>query len=77
MENEIPNIVDELYRYFVTQPAPRLWPDHLQSSPIQGHGLWSFYQGLRQLKYAGKDWAVLVFFLVIAVLVGVLGHFGL
>ena len=41
MENEIPNIVDELYRYFVTQP------DHLQSSPIQGHGLWSFYQGLR------------------------------
>ena len=32
---------------------------------------------LRQLKYAGKDWAVLVFFLVIAVLVGVLGHFGL
>ena len=24
-----------------------LWPDHLQSSPIQGHGLWSFYQGLR------------------------------
>ena len=47
MENEIPNIVDELYRYFVTQPDPRLWPDHLQSSPIQGHGLWSFYQGLR------------------------------
>ena len=32
---------------------------------------------LRQLKYAGKDWAVLAFFLVIAVLVGVLGHFGL
>ena len=47
MGNEIPNIVDELYRYFVTQPDPRLWPDHLQSSPIQGHGLWSFYQGLR------------------------------
>ena len=32
---------------------------------------------LRQLKYEGRDWAVLVFFLVIAVLVGVLGHFGL
>ena len=47
MENEIPNIVDELYRYFVTQPDPRFWPDHLQSSPIQGHRLWSFYQGLR------------------------------
>ncbi len=28
---------------------------------------------LRQLKYAGKDWAVLVFFLVIAVLVGQAG----
>ena len=32
---------------------------------------------LRQLKYEGRDWAVLACFLVIAVLVGVLGHFGL
>ena len=31
---------------------------------------------LRQLKYEGRDWAVLVFFLVVAVVVGVLGHFG-
>ena len=32
---------------------------------------------LRQLKYEGRDWAVLAFFLAVAVLVGVLGHFGL
>ena len=32
---------------------------------------------LRQLKYEGRYWAVLVFFLAVAVLVGVLGHFGL
>ena len=31
---------------------------------------------LRQLKYEGRDWAVLAFFLVVAVVVGVLGHFG-
>ncbi|RHR06144.1 energy-coupling factor transporter transmembrane protein EcfT [Pseudoflavonifractor sp. AF19-9AC] len=32
---------------------------------------------LRQLKYQGRDYGVLLFFLVITVLVGVLGHFGL
>ena len=32
---------------------------------------------LRQLKYQGRDYGVLIFFLVITVLVGVLGHFGL
>ena len=32
---------------------------------------------LRQLKYQGRDYAVLSFFLVVTVLVGVLGHFGL
>lgn len=47
MESEIPVIVEELYRYFVTQPDPRFWPDYLKEEPIQGHGLWSFYQGLQ------------------------------
>lgn len=47
MEHEIPIIVETLYRYFVTAPDPRFWPDHLQKEPVQGHGLWSFYQGLR------------------------------
>lgn len=46
MREEIPIIVEELYRYFVTQPDPRFWPDYLKEEPIQGHGLWSFYQGL-------------------------------
>ncbi len=40
-------IVEVLYRYFVTQPDPAFWPDRFKKDPIQGHGLWSFYQGLR------------------------------
>lgn len=47
MEAEIPMIVEELYRCFVTEPNPEFWPDRLQEDPIKGHGLWSFYQGLR------------------------------
>ncbi|MBO5339866.1 MAG: hypothetical protein J6A62_02570 [Oscillospiraceae bacterium] len=47
MEKQIPVVVDELYRYFVTPPDPRFWPDYLRSEPILAHGLWSFYQGLR------------------------------
>ena len=31
---------------------------------------------LRQLVYRGRDWAVLAFFLIFTVAVGVLGHFG-
>ena len=46
MQPEIPAIVETLYRYFVTQPDPAFWPEYLQKEPIQGHGLWSFYQGL-------------------------------
>ena len=47
MKEEIPIIVEALYRYFVTSPDPRFWPDYLKKEPVQGHGLWSFYQGLR------------------------------
>ena len=32
---------------------------------------------LRQLKYRGRDYGILLFFLAVTVLVGVLGHFGL
>ena len=32
---------------------------------------------LRQLRYAGRDWAVLAFFLLVTVGIGVLGHLGL
>ena len=47
MDENIPIIVEALYRYFVTSPDPRFWPDYLKKEPVQGHGLWSFYQGLR------------------------------
>ena len=47
MEHDIPIIVEELYRYFVTEPSPCFWPDYLKEEPIHGHGLWSFYQGLQ------------------------------
>lgn len=47
MGNKIPMIVQSLYPYFVTEPNPEFWPDHLKKNPVQGHGLWAFYQGLR------------------------------
>ena len=47
MEPHIPIIVEMLYKYFVTQPDPSFWPDHLNADPVHGHGLWSFYQGLQ------------------------------
>lgn len=47
MGNDIPTIVEELYRHFVTPPNPDFWPNYFQSNPIQGHGLWAFYQGLQ------------------------------
>ena len=46
MEPQIPMIVETLYRYFVTQPDSSFWPDYLKKEPVQGYGLWSFYQGL-------------------------------
>ena len=47
MDDSTPDIVEQLYRYFVTEPDPRFWPDYFRHDPVQGHGLWSFYQGLR------------------------------
>lgn len=47
MEPEIPNIIEELYFQFSPGPMPDLWPERLRDNPVQGHGLWSFYQGLR------------------------------
>ena len=47
MEPEIPTIVEELYRHFVTEPNPKFWPEHFRHDPVRGHGLWAFYQGLR------------------------------
>lgn len=47
MEPRIPTIVEHLYHYFVTEPNPDFWPDYLRHNPMQGHALWSFYQGLK------------------------------
>lgn len=47
MEPQIPIIIEQLYAYFVTEPDPALWPDYLRDVPVKGHGLWSFYQGLK------------------------------
>ena len=47
MEHQIPIIIEQLYAYFVTEPNPDFWPEDLRESPVKGHGLWSFYQGLR------------------------------
>lgn len=46
MKEPIPQVVDDLYNYFVVEPNPSLWPSYLQDVPIQAHGMWSFYQGL-------------------------------
>ena len=47
MEQTIPIVVEELYRSLFPGPNPNLWPEYLRKSPVEGHGLWSFYQGLR------------------------------
>ena len=55
MEPEIPIVIETLYHAIVTGPDPHFWPDYLKHEPVQGHGLWSFYQGLRlglQLSHA-------------------------
>lgn len=46
MNQNIPLIIEVLYRYFVTEPEPSFWPEHVRDDPVRGHGLWAFYQGL-------------------------------
>ncbi len=46
MAEPIPEVIDYLYNYFVTEPNPKFWPSYIQSKPILAHGMWSFYQGL-------------------------------
>ncbi len=47
MEPQIPTVISELYRSFVTDPNPKFWPEYIRDDPVAAHGLWSFYQGLR------------------------------
>ena len=46
MNTQIPIVVDDLYRYFVTDPDPAFWPDYIRDDPVKAHGLCSFYRGL-------------------------------
>ncbi len=58
MDNQIPDIVETLYPYFVLAPNPERWPDYLRDNPMKGHGLNAFYQGLRlglQIAAAGLE----------------------
>ena len=36
MDQNIPTIIDALYRYFVTAPSPDFWPDYFLHNPVQG-----------------------------------------
>ena len=47
MDGQIPLIIEDLYRYFVTEPNPKFGPDHISDDPVKAHGLWAFYQGVR------------------------------
>lgn len=47
MKYEIPVLVEELYYEFSHDPLPETWPRGFEDNPIQGHGMWSFYQGLQ------------------------------
>ena len=47
MNNEIPMLVEELYYEYAHELTPNNWPCGFEGNPVQGHGLWSFYQGLK------------------------------
>ena len=47
MHKEIPIVVEELYNYFSHESTPDNWPRGFEDNPVQGHGVWSFYQGLQ------------------------------
>ena len=47
MMREIPEVMELLYHYRVSEPDAQRWPDHLKKDPVPGHGLYAFYQGFR------------------------------
>lgn len=42
----IPDVVNELYGYFVMPPDPEDWPEYISHDPVAAHGLVAFYRGL-------------------------------
>ena len=47
MDYEIPIIVERFYYEFAHELVPESWPKGFEDNPVQGHGLWSFYQGVK------------------------------
>ncbi|WP_297871577.1 hypothetical protein [uncultured Oscillibacter sp.] len=47
MTHDIPVVVELLYHAWVGGPDPERWPEWMRDNPVQGQGLYSFYQGLR------------------------------
>lgn len=47
MNGEIPMLIEELYYHYSYELVPSCWPKGLEDNPVQGHGLWSFYQGMK------------------------------
>lgn len=47
MKEEIPMLIEELYYEYAHEPTPKNWPSGFEDNPVQGYGLWSFYQGLK------------------------------
>ena len=47
MKQEIPYLVEELYYQYSHQLVQESWVNGLEDNPVHGHGMWSFYQGLR------------------------------
>ncbi len=47
MKNEIPMLVEDLYYHYSHELVPESWIGGLEDNPVQGHRLWSFYQGLK------------------------------
>ena len=47
MNYEIPMLVEILYYSFSHELVPESWAGGFEDDPVQGHGLWSFYQGLK------------------------------
>ncbi|MBD5118704.1 MAG: hypothetical protein HDT37_06290 [Clostridiales bacterium] len=47
MKEEIPFLVEDLYYHYSHKLVPESWVGGFEDNPVQGHGLWSFYQGLK------------------------------
>lgn len=47
MDKQIPYLVEELYYHYSHELVPDSWVGGFEDNPVQGHGLWSFYQGLK------------------------------